>query len=141
MTASLTINRKYWQAMQAHVAAEAPLEACGLLAGTGSTILKVYCLENELRSPTRFRIAPRAQLEAFEGIEAQGMQLLAIYHSHPEGPSQPSPTDIAEAFYSEALHVIWSRAEGQWDCRAFRIGADGASEVELHLIEEQATPS
>lgn len=139
MSLHISVSRQHWLAMLEHVASEAPLEACGLLAGREAVALHHYALENELRSPTRFRIAPPAQLEAFKEMEDAGLSLLAIYHSHPQGPSHPSTTDIAEAFYHEAFHLIWSRAQEQWQCRAFRIGADGAVEVKLHIIEGQAT--
>lgn len=121
--------------MQKHVAARAPLEACGVLAGNAGQASKLYLLENELRSPTRYRIAPRAQLEAFLDMEANKLALVAIFHSHPQGPSHPSATDIAEAAYPQAIHLIWSRSRGGWECRAFRLGADGASQVELRVNE------
>lgn len=126
------------QQMRAQVAAEAPLEACGLLAGAEGRVLKVYALENELRSPTRFRIAPQEQLAAFMEIEEAGWELLAIYHSHPGGPPHPSTSDIAEALYPEALHLIWDGSGPDWQARAFRIQGNEYHEIPLN-VEEAAT--
>jgi proteasome lid subunit RPN8/RPN11 len=49
------------------------------------------------------------------------MELIGIYHSHPHGPDEPSPTDVNEAYYPEAIHLIWSQRTGKWQCRAFMI--------------------
>jgi proteasome lid subunit RPN8/RPN11 len=51
---------------------------------------------------------PHQQIEALLALEAAGWQLLAIYHSHPQGPELPSATDIALAFYPEAVNIIVS---------------------------------
>ena len=77
----------------------------------------------------RFRMQPQEQIEAFTTFEAQEWELLAIYHSHPNGPGFPSPTDLAEAYYPEALSLIWSRLTGEWACRAFRLVDGGYQEV------------
>ena len=86
--------------------------ACGLLAGTaldGVGQVKIAIpVSNALHSPVRFRMAAEEQLAAFLHIEELGFELLAIYHSHPHGPASPSSTDLAEAFYPEALTLIWS---------------------------------
>jgi proteasome lid subunit RPN8/RPN11 len=41
-------------------------------------------------------------------IRAARLELLGIYHSHPEGENKPSPTDIARAFYPDAAYFIIS---------------------------------
>lgn len=115
----------HWGQMRAHVAEQAPLEACGLVAGVEGHSRKVYVMENELASPVRFRIPGASQIEALQDMEDHQTGLLAIYHSHPAGPPAPSATDIAEAAYPDALHLIWSPGEEGWQCRAFRIQQDG----------------
>jgi proteasome lid subunit RPN8/RPN11 len=47
-------------------------------------------------------------------MEAQGLEMVGIYHSHPHGPDSPSPTDIAEAYYPDAVYLIWFRQDGEW---------------------------
>ncbi len=100
-----------YQEMLAHVRQWYPLEACGLLAGGGQTVNAVYPIDNILRSPTAYEMEPTQQLNAMLDFEAQGESLLAIYHSHPQGPASPSETDIEKAYYPEAVYVIISLRE------------------------------
>lgn len=127
---SLSISRVQWEQMRAYVEARAPLESCGLLGGRDGVVEVVIPVRNAENSPVRFRMEPLEQLKAFEQVESAGMEVLAIFHSHPQGPAVPSPTDIAEAYY-EVAQVIWSPGEGEWLARAFWIEAGRAAEVPL----------
>ena len=80
----------------------------------------------------RFRMEPHAQWRAFQRMEAAGMELLGIYHSHPKGPDHPSPTDIAEHMYPVA-QVIWFRENGKWQARGFEIDGRKAIEITLEI--------
>lgn len=131
----LNISRPYWEQMRADVAAHTPEEACGLLAGLDRDVLACIPITNELHSPVRYVMEPHEQLKAFQHMEAYGWELLGIYHSHPRGPDRPSPTDIAEAYYPEAVYLIWSHAKGEWRCRGFRIEGQQVRPVELHITD------
>ena len=130
----IVLTRDHWDAMRSQVSADAPLESCGLLAGTGEVVRQVIPVPNALQSPTRFRFDPYAQLAAFEQIERDGLEMLAIYHSHPKGPPHPSPTDIAEAAYPVAT-IIWSLQGDAWNARAFWI-ENGAFDVVSLVISK-----
>ena len=122
---SLRLSPAHYAAILAHVESERPHEACGLLAGTAQGVLRVYPVENICHSSTAYEMAPAQQVAAFLDMEAAGWELAAIYHSHPAGPAEPSPTDVAQAFYPEAVYVIVSpnveAAAGTWQARGFRI--------------------
>ncbi len=65
-------------------------------------------------------------------FEDAGLELLAIYHSHPRGPATPSETDVARAFYPEAIYLICDFAGPDLPVlRGFRIGAERFWEVLL----------
>ena len=140
-TQALKITADHWEQMRAQVEAEAPNEACGLLAGLEGRVDQVFALENELHSPTRFRSNPRQQLAAFEAIETAGQDLLAIYHSHPSGPPHPSATDVVEALYPGVAHLIWHRAGGEWQAQAFSIEGNRYATIPLLIETEPATSS
>jgi proteasome lid subunit RPN8/RPN11 len=135
----LQLRPDHWGRMRAHVEACVPLEACGLLAGKGNSVDEVLPITNQARSPMQFRMDPAEQIRAFGHMEARGMDLVAIYHSHPAEPGtiptanpEPSDTDIAEAAYP-AVYIVWSRPTGQWRARGFWIEGGRLSEVELHI--------
>ncbi len=133
MKISLTLTEEQQNAMIAHVNSLAPLEACGLLAGKNSTVEKVLPITNQAQSKVRYAMEPIEQLRAFEQIEAEGLDLLGIFHSHPEGPEVISQTDIAEAYYP-VVYVVLSRKNEEWKTRGFWIENNSFSEVDLRVI-------
>lgn len=132
----LQMSRSVYDAMLIHVKSAYPLEACGLLAGQNGRIAHLYVIENILQSPVAFEMVPLQQVQAMLEIEAQGWALLAIYHSHPQGPEVPSPTDIARAYYREVGHLIISlRERAQPVVRAFTIRDGRVDELPLVIVQ------
>jgi len=133
----LRISVEDWEEMRAYAAHKAPEEACGLIAGSPDVMIYqariIIPTTNILHSPFSFKIDPQEQLAAFNKIEADGLELIGIYHSHPNGPDEPSPTDIAEAYYPETVQLIWSRRTGAWKCRGFLIQGQAVEEISLML--------
>jgi proteasome lid subunit RPN8/RPN11 len=132
----LKMQSTHWQSMRRHVIEQAPLEACGLLAGKGDAVEAMLKMRNAEQSPVRFRMDPQEQLNAFEWIDANGLDLIGIYHSHPSGPETVSATDIAQAAYA-VVHVIWFRSNDIWKARGFWIEAGDMTEVPLEILREQ----
>lgn len=92
------------------------------MAGRDGLVTAVYPIENILNSQTAYEMAPLPQIEAMLAIEAHGDELCAIYHSHPHSPAYPSPTDVAQAYYPDAIYLIVSLQErAQPIMRGFRI--------------------
>ena len=131
----LILDQRILDAMRAHVESCLPLEGCGLLAGAGNVVREVLTVTNQAKSPIRFRMDPFEQIQAFEQIEASGLDLLGIFHSHPAGPEMASATDISEAAYP-VVHIIWSRQERTWKMRGFWFDEGQPSDVELVLPEK-----
>ena len=131
----LKLKPEHWQTMRRHVTAQAPLEACGLLAGKQDAVETVLRVRNADQSPVRFRMDAQEQYNAFEWIDANSLDLVGIFHSHPTGPETVSPTDIAEAAY-EVVHVIWSRTKRIWNARGFWIEKGQVTEVTLQVLSD-----
>jgi proteasome lid subunit RPN8/RPN11 len=127
---SLTLLPSQWEEMRQQAAEEAPLEACGLLAGNDGQVARVLPMRNAARSAVRFLLDPRQQLDAFQMLDEQGLELIGIYHSHPAGPPTPSSTDVAEAAYP-VVNVIIAPAQGVWLARGFWIEAPAVEEIPL----------
>lgn len=121
--------------MVAHVNSHAPLESCGLLAGRDSKVEKIFFVQNQAQSPVRYVMDPIEQLNAFEWIDSNGMELLGIFHSHPTGPETVSPTDVAQAAYA-VTYVILARVDDAqvWRARGFWIKNGGFREVTLEVL-------
>lgn len=119
-----------------HVIQHLPEEACGLLGGRGESVSVVIPVTNHLHSPVRFRMDPNELLRALERLDAEGLDLLGIFHSHPRGPAMPSETDLLEYAYPDSLMLIVSPVGEDWQLRAFEINIEMRTYQEAHLIIE-----
>jgi proteasome lid subunit RPN8/RPN11 len=133
MAGKLILSQKVMNAMRSQVNRLAPEEACGLLAGKGNRVEKILRIPNAERSPVRYRMEPRAQWSAFQRIEADALDLLAIYHSHPNGPDHLSPADVSEIMYPVA-QIIWFRMNGEWQARGFQVEGGKTNEIFFEFI-------
>lgn len=93
--------------MLRHARADAPREACGILAGRGEKVERVIPAVNRATDPEHYyRIDERQLTEVLFTLETEKLELLGFYHSHPAGDPIPSPTDIREAHYPHIPYVI-----------------------------------
>jgi [CysO sulfur-carrier protein]-S-L-cysteine hydrolase len=97
-----------------------PNEACGLLAGRGVRATKVFPMANAAASPVRYALDPAEQLRVYRELEAQGLELCGVFHSHTHTEAYPSPTDVRLAS-EDVPYVIVSLSETPPVVRAFRI--------------------
>ncbi len=129
---SLTITKEQHQKMIGHVDSNFPREACGLLAGRNAKVESVLAVTNQAQSAVRYVMDPIEQLNAFEWIESNGLELIGIFHSHPTGPETVSPTDIVEAAYA-VVYIILAHVDGTWQTRGFWIENGNFREVTLQI--------
>jgi len=108
-----------------------PAECCGLLAGVPPLASRLLPLANELASPTRYQADARDLIAAFRTMRNERIELLAIYHSHPNTAAEPSRTDLAQNYYGSLPHVIISLLSQPPQVRAFRLGPDSYTQIEL----------
>jgi proteasome lid subunit RPN8/RPN11 len=117
-------------AILAHAAFEAPNESCGLLAGSLEGVVAfVYPLTNSNPSPTTYTIEPYEHYRAWKHADRQGWELIGAFHSHPQGPPHPSPTDLRLATEPDWAYLIASGGE----LRAFQLA--GGRFLEIPLTE------
>ncbi|AFZ73350.1 desampylase [Natronobacterium gregoryi] len=86
-------------------------EVCGVLAGEYGTdrtvVTDAYSTENVAENPEiRYALDPEEQLEVIERIEAQDLEIAGFYHSHPAGPTEPTPRDVDRATWPDVSYVI-----------------------------------
>ncbi len=108
--------------LEEHAAAEAPNEACGLLALRDGVAERFVPCTNAAASPYRFDLrVPDPVLVA--DLEDAGYEL-AVFHSHPTGSARPSRTDVANI--------------GLWETRPYLILARPTGELAAWRIERGA---
>ncbi len=128
----LVIPRDLLDRMVSHCLSGYPDEACGILAGKGGRAEKVYTMTNAEPSPVSYLMDPKEQFTAMKEMRAEGLSIVAIFHSHPQSPACPSNKDVSLAFYSEAVYVIVSLIDtGKPDIRGYRIQDGVVGEVEI----------
>ena len=113
--------------LEAHAAAEAPNEACGLIAFRDGVAERYLPGINEAASPYRFQLKPQDPADFF--LEDEGYEL-AVFHSHPTDSARPSQTDIANVgLWQGKPYFILSRPTGE--LAAFRIEGGQITELEF----------
>ena len=97
------IKQEFIDEMVAHAKADLPNECCGILAGPGDQVMKVYPMSNVEASPFRFSMDPGELVKVDTEAGDNSWDLLAIYHSHTGSEAYPSDTDVRIAGGTAAL--------------------------------------
>jgi len=112
----LLIAKDIYDAMVESCLAGMPNEACGFIGGSVGderVAQKLYPMTNAAASPVFYRPDDHQMLAALRDMDALGIEVASIFHSHVATRAYPSPTDIREAHYPEAVYVIVSFEDGE----------------------------
>jgi proteasome lid subunit RPN8/RPN11 len=132
----LEIPSDIFEQMLKQVKAETPIEACGILAGSGSRVEKLYKMRNTDRSSTHFMMEPKEQFAVAKDIRSAGLEMLAIYHSHPKTPARISAEDIRLALTPDVTYVIVSLQDsGCPAAKGFLIEDGNVTETPVEIVE------
>jgi [CysO sulfur-carrier protein]-S-L-cysteine hydrolase len=123
--------------IHAHARSSAWEEVCGFLAGRHGVITHAFRAVNAATSrATSYDVSPKEIIEKMREIRESNLEFLGIYHSHPNSPNEPSPTDIELAAYPDAAYFILSPLAGVPNSvRAFHIQDGVAQELRIEVIE------
>ncbi|ATX81373.1 Proteasome lid subunit RPN8/RPN11, contains Jab1/MPN metalloenzyme (JAMM) motif [Mariprofundus ferrinatatus] len=89
-----------------------PHEICGLLIGRldaeGWQISEVRQVDNlnSERAADRFELDPAAYQRIDRELRGSGLEIVGVYHSHPDCPAKPSPTDLGSAWEGFAYPIV-----------------------------------
>lgn len=130
-----------------------PRECCGLLIGNEDgagegiwRVTKVAPSENLAPDDRndRFEVDPLVRLRLQKELRGTSESLIGIFHSHPDGPAQPSETDLENAWEPELTWLITAVVAGQaTQTNAYRL-TDQASrfvQISLRTTDWHAAPS
>lgn len=133
----LEISTHIFKQMVAQAKAQAPVEACGILAGRDNKVEKFYEMTNIDNSSDHFMMEPAEQFKVVKDIRSAGLEMLAIYHSHPATPARPSAEDIRLALTPDVIYVIASLRKIRCpDVRGFLIEDGDVTEVPVKIVEQ-----
>lgn len=134
----MILTRTQVEQLVAQAKLDSPNETCGLIGGKDGRALQIYPLKNADENPrVRYLADPLELLHAIRDVEeAHDWEVVSIYHSHPASPGYPSPTDVARAFYPEAIYILISLMNpGLAQVRGFRIDDGKVTEITLEIEE------
>ena len=132
----LKIPRKIVDAIIKQAKREDPLEACGYLAGKDGIVSKHYEMTNKDAGEEHFSLDPEEQFTVVKKARSEGLEILAVYHSHPAAPARPSAEDIKLAFDPNIAYVIASLEKGKENIKAFKIKQGKADEVGIEIEDK-----
>lgn len=139
MNYQLELDSEVQQYIQNHLEESFPNEGCGFFYGREEEegLRKIIHAEAVLNSKKgdqarRFEITPLDYVKAERRAEEMELQLLGIYHSHPNHPAIPSDFDLQKAlpYFS---YLILSVQEG----KAATLTSWRLEEEERHFTEEK----
>ena len=81
-----------------------PNEACAILFGKDNQVLDIFLTENIEESPLNFTISNEQLIEGYNIAEQKKMEVIGIFHSHPNSDAFPSNTDKK---FMQSNPVVW----------------------------------
>jgi len=116
----IRIESAPWADMVAHARSTYPNECCGAMLGVidgdAKTVSESVALTNAFdgAQAARYELRPEDLLAADRAARARGMDLIGIYHSHPDCGAYFSKTDLENScpWYS---FVVLSIHKGEFD--------------------------
>jgi proteasome lid subunit RPN8/RPN11 len=133
----LVVPNRLLEQMNAHVEKAYPEEGAGFLIGEDGEVREILALSNSREDGARhnrFLFTPDDYLQAELKAEALGLDLIGVFHSHPDCPNIPSEYDRewAQPFFS---YIITRVDNGKAvNSRSWRLAED-RSRYEEEKIE------
>ncbi len=140
----ITIDPDAFGLMVSHAESTFPNECCGVMLGKntedGKRVVSAIAVENIYKGAQedRYEIRPEDLLKADKAARADGLELIGIFHSHPDCDAYFSKTDLENScpWYS---FVVLSIKKGKFDHAAsFLPNADQTVAEKEELIWQKS---
>ena len=104
----MNIPKALLSQIHTHLETGYPNEACGVMLGKDGTVTEVVAAGNERTDSARNRylIDPLAYMKIERDADKRGLQVLGIYHSHPDVPAIPSQFDLDHAWPNLSYLIV-----------------------------------
>ena len=94
---SIVLAQKEKDKLVTHAISEQPSESCAMLfgkkIGDNWNVKEVFLTQNIDDSQTNFTISPEELLKGYQIAEKNQLEVVGIFHSHPNSDAIPSNTD------------------------------------------------
>ena len=144
----LRIRRTHLDEVIAHAREDHPDEACGVIVGPEGSdeARRLLRMINADRSPTFFRFDPAEQFALHKEMQAEGEEIVVVYHSHTATEAYPSRTDSGLASEPGAHYVLVSTREhgnndGPVEFRSYRIVDGEVTEEPVSVDDVLLSPT
>lgn len=126
----VTLTHEALQGIEADLIAAYPEEGCGFLLGQAEPVRVISAFlpvhnAHEGERARRFLILPSDYLAAERHAALNGLDLIGIYHSHPEVAPVPSATDLASALPWFSYLITRVTQEGAQESRSWQLNDHG----------------
>jgi proteasome lid subunit RPN8/RPN11 len=104
----MKLSKELLHQIQLHLESGYPNEACGVMLGKGGVVTEVVSADNERTDSARNRylIDPLAYMKIERGADKRGLEVLGIYHSHPDVAAMPSQFDLDHAWPNLSYLIV-----------------------------------
>jgi len=89
----IILEQSYKKILSQYSENQKPNESCALLFGKNNQVLDIFLTENIEESPINFTISNEQLIEGYKMAENKKMEVIGIFHSHPNSDAFPSNTD------------------------------------------------
>ena len=93
----IVLTQKEKDELVAHAIEQQPNESCAMLLGTKVddiwNVKEIFLTQNIDNSQTNFTISPEELLNGYQLAEKMNLELVGVFHSHPNSDATPSSTD------------------------------------------------
>ena len=117
---SIILSENDRQKLAKYAEAEKPYESCAILVGNETnenwTVKEVVLTENTAKSKVTFTISPDKEFEVDQKAKKSNMEIVCIFHSHPESEAQPSETDKKFMRVNPFPWIIYSGTTKEMNC-------------------------
>ena len=131
---TLQIPKTIYDEMVSHAKSELPIESCGYLAGVNNEVHAFYPMTNIDKSHEHFSFDPKEQFAVVKKARADKLNLLSVYHSHPETPARLSEEDIKLLNDPTMIYVIVSLKDDEADVKGYTLNKPDDKTVEIEQV-------
>ena len=123
---SIVLAQKEKDKLVTHAISEQPSESCAMLfgkkVGDNWNVKEVFLTQNIDDSQTNFTISPEELLKGYQIAEKNQLEVVGIFHSHPNSDAIPSNTDKKFMQNNPVPWVIFSGVNN--DLKAYLLDSD-----------------